>query len=72
MEDEENAIIPDLVEALDIAIGLIDLPVTPRKEKKAHVKVRRRNQHTPEELRFELEDSINELFEEIFKWSRKR
>ena len=72
IEDEESAVIPDLVEALDVAIGMIDLPVTPRKERKPHVRVRRKQQHTPDELRFELEDSINELFEEIFKWSRKR
>jgi predicted YcjX-like family ATPase len=72
MEDEESAVIPDLVEALDVAIGMIDLPVTPRKERKPHVRVRRGPQRDPNELRFDLEESINELFEEIFKWSRKR
>jgi len=72
VEDEHNAAIPDLVEAMDLVLDLVDLPVIPKQKRKPSFTVHKAPKPTPDELRLELEQSINELFEELFKWSQKR
>jgi hypothetical protein len=72
MDEKGNAASPDLVEAVDVVIGMLDLPVSTKRPPRnrgrlAKLKAKRQNP-TPEEI----EETIEALFGPFFGWMNDR
>ena len=66
-EQEKNAAVPDLIEALDIILDMIDMTI-PALRKKKNVQVRKRGRSPQEHLSSALDD----LMREMLKWDNYR
>ena len=72
MDEKGNAASPDLVEAVDVVIGMLDLPVSTKRPARnrgrlAKLKAKRHNP-SPEEI----EETIEALFGPFFGWMNDR
>ena len=74
MDEKGNAASPDLVEAVDVVIGMLDLPVPagrPIRDRGRLAKLRpkaKKHNPTPEEI----EETIEALFGPFFGWMNDR
>lgn len=72
MDNKDNAASPDLVEAIDVVIGMLDLPVAPRQTKGSRGRLAklRAKKHSPSPE--EIEETIEALFGPFFGWMNDR